>query len=66
MRGVYFFSDNGSGNLWGMLRTGPRRYTTKLIASIGHAVSGFGQDESGELYLCDLSGGTVWHLVATR
>ena len=65
MRGVYFFSDNGSGNLWAMLTSGAHRYATRLIATTGHAVSGFGQDESGELYLCDLSAGTVWRRVAT-
>jgi hypothetical protein len=36
--------------------------TAELLSGVG-AISSFGQGEDGELYVCDLSKGVVYHLV---
>jgi len=40
-----------------------RAEVAELLAS-GLAISSFGEDEAGELYLCDHRGGTVYRIVA--
>jgi glucose/arabinose dehydrogenase len=62
IQGVYFYADFGSGTIWSIrlldaeLQTWSepqRELSTRL------SISTFGQDENGELYLADLSGGTI-------
>lgn len=64
MAGVYFFSDYCSGMLWGLTHS-DGEWQTRLLLETGYKVSSFGQDEAGELYLIDMSSGTLYHLTAT-
>lgn len=63
MAGVYFFADNGSGRLWGLRRAGGH-WQVRQLAATGLQPAGFGVDERGELYVCDLSGGGVYQVTA--
>ena len=62
--GKYLFSDYCTGVVWSLLRdeTGKARVSTLLQSKV--QVSSFGEDEAGELYLCDHRGGRVLRLEA--
>jgi glucose/arabinose dehydrogenase len=61
-RGVYLFGDYCSGLVWGLLRGADGSWQSNLLFQTGYNVSSFGQDTSGEIYLLDLSSGTVFRL----
>lgn len=50
LAGVYFFSDYGSGNIWG-LRRNAAGWEGTILEDSGLPVVAFGEDEAGELYL---------------
>jgi len=54
MQGIYLYADYCSGKVWGLQNDGGWQ-SMKLLES-GLNVSSFGEGESGELYLTDLSG----------
>jgi glucose/arabinose dehydrogenase len=64
LRGVYLFSDYCSGTIWGLDAAQPGAGVARLLES-GRAVSSFGVDEAGELYLTDLDSGTLFRIVST-
>jgi len=62
--GVYIYGDYCSGNIWGLRPTGDE-YQTELLISSGLAISSFGQDTNGEVYVLDFNGGGIFQLVET-
>jgi glucose/arabinose dehydrogenase len=58
-QGVYFYGDYCSGGVWGALRVldanGETSISTRLFET-GAAITSFGVDESGEIYLADRNG----------
>ncbi len=61
MRGRYFFTDYGNGDLWS-LRLVDNAWTRKTeVSSAGRSLASFGEDEQGEVYLISL-GGQIWRL----
>jgi glucose/arabinose dehydrogenase len=66
MAGAYFYSDVCSGRMWALQETQPNAWEVTELPLTGQlSVSSFGQDHNGELYLTDLSSGTVYRLVDT-
>jgi len=65
MHGVYFYGDEVTGKLWANQQVTPNHWTSSLMASTSLAISSFGEDESGELYVVDLNGG-VYKIVSTQ
>jgi glucose/arabinose dehydrogenase len=63
MRGVYFYGDYCSGRLWGLSQTSPGTWVNQLIVDTAYTLSSFGEDEAGELYLTDYSGGRVVRII---
>jgi glucose/arabinose dehydrogenase len=63
MAGSYLFSDYCTGTIWTLSTDGGM--TPRVLAQSGLNVSSFGEGEDGELYLVDISGGGLYHLVAT-
>ena len=61
LAGHYVYGDFGSGHIWAVPAAGP--YTPVQIAQ-GNAISSFGEDAAGELYVADLATGQVSKLVA--
>lgn len=59
--GVYFFGDYVTGKLMA-LRWNGLKWERGVLALTGLGISSFGEDDAGELYLCDLNGGTVYRL----
>lgn len=67
LRGWYVYGDYCSGEVWAV-SAGAKRPATpvRLLGSgSGRLISGFGQDASGELYLCDLANDAVYKVVAS-
>ena len=60
LRGIYLYGDFCSGTVWGLAPAGPGDWTAAVVGQTGASISGFGEDESGELYLTDLRTGSVY------
>ena len=59
LRGAYVFADYCQGKIW-TLRLENGSWVRTLLIDTTYSISSFGEDESGELYLTDLAGGTVY------
>jgi glucose/arabinose dehydrogenase len=55
-KGVYFYGDFCSGNVWGLLPDGMDRWVNELLFNNVGRIASFGVDESGEIYLVDYTG----------
>lgn len=55
LQGTYVYADFCSGLMWG-LRRGSQRWESARLLTTGAAVTAFGEDEAGELYLLDYAG----------
>ncbi|OGW41395.1 MAG: glucose dehydrogenase [Nitrospirae bacterium GWD2_57_9] len=62
LQGVYVYGDFCSGRIWGLRRTGST-VTNRLILESGLAISSFGEDEAGNLYVADLGKGDIYKIV---
>ena len=63
MRGLYVFGDYCSGLIW-TLQVDAGRLQPRQVLGSDLLISAFGQGEDGELYVADLAGGGIYHLVA--
>ena len=54
-RGAYIFGDFATGRIWSLIKSGSSWIRSEQLRS-GLAISSFGEDESGELYLVDYNG----------
>jgi glucose/arabinose dehydrogenase len=57
LRGVYLYADYGSGRVYGLRRDDSRTWQHETLAETKLAVTSFGEDDDGELYVTDLRGG---------
>jgi len=67
--GAYFFTDYCSGTVWALTRDASGAWTTTAVIGSPSSYAGyssFGEDVAGELYVTDLSNGTVYHLTETK
>jgi glucose/arabinose dehydrogenase len=64
LAGVYFYGDFCSGKVLGLIKNPDNSWTSGLMAATGFAISSFGEDESGELYLADYGGGRIYRIAA--
>ena len=55
LKGIYFYADYGTGRIWGLQQINGT-WETKLLLDTSHAISSFGEDEAGNLYVVDHSG----------
>lgn len=60
MAGVYFYGDFITGRIWG-LQFADGEWHTQALLDTGAAIAGFGEDETGNIYMADLSG-TIYQL----
>ena len=63
--GVYFFTDYCSGAIWALADDASGNWTQNQVGQGKAGYSSFGEDGNGELYVTDLSNGTVYHLTAS-
>ena len=64
--GWYVYGDYCSGEVWAVASGASRPATpVRLLgAGSGRLISAFGEDNAGELYLCDMAAGAVYRIVA--
>jgi glucose/arabinose dehydrogenase len=62
LQGAYVYGDYVAGTIWTLRFEGGQWVNRQLLQS-GRSVAGFGEDEAGELYVADLSGGAVLRFV---
>ena len=60
--GVYLFGDYCSGRLWGLAPTPEGGWQVAALAQENLRISSFGEDEAGEVYLVDMSGGVLYRI----
>jgi len=66
MQGVYFYGDYCKGKIWGLQYDGAQWQNTLLLSTgLSYAISSFGEDESGELYVADRSNGDIYKIIQT-
>jgi glucose/arabinose dehydrogenase len=65
LRGVYLFGDYCSGTIWS-LQVDSRRFEPRIVLRSDLSISSFGVGEDGELYVADIAGGGIYHVVAGR
>ena len=61
LEGLYIYGDFCSGRIWGLQQDGSA-WQTGLLATTDFRISSFGEDELGEVYLADLSGGGIYRI----
>jgi hypothetical protein len=61
--GAYYYGDLCSGKVWVARQQPDCTWTSDLVLASGKAISTFGQDEAGELYLADYGTGDIFQLV---
>ena len=57
MRGLYFFTDYCSGDIWAARPTAAGNWAASVVLDTTLSPTTFGEDENGELYLGDQNGG---------
>lgn len=58
LQGRYLYGDFCSGRLWGLRRTGNDQ-VAELLSQTDFAISTFGEDEAGRLYVADYARGVI-------
>ena len=64
LQGGYFFADYCSGRIWAIDAGAPGPVEPTLLLSSERALSSFGVDEDGELYVTDIGAGEVLRVVS--
>lgn len=62
--GTYIFADYCSGYVWQGVRNDDSSWTMSAPVESDLAISTFGVDQAGEIYLADLNSGTIYRLEA--
>lgn len=60
--GTYVFCDYYPGPIWGLKEREDGTWERLVLGKHEFLVSSFGEDEQGELWLCDHQGGALWRL----
>jgi glucose/arabinose dehydrogenase len=55
-QGIYIYGDYCTGVIWGLIHSA-ETWQAPILYDTDFSISSFGEDEAGELYLADLSGG---------
>lgn len=63
LKGAYIFGDFGSSRVWSLVETGAGTWKRAEILRPGFNISSFGQDEQGELYIVNYSGGSIHRML---
>jgi len=64
LRGYYLYADYCTGEVWAVASGASAPADGIRLLDTEHMISGFGQDDRGEHYVCDIAGGAVYKVVA--
>jgi glucose/arabinose dehydrogenase len=57
LQGTYVYGDFVDGRIWGLTRAADGTVENRLLLQTPYAISSFGEDDAGELYVVDFGGG---------
>lgn len=60
--GLYIYADYCNGNIWG-LKNDAGGWVNQLLLDTSLSISTFGENENGELFLADISGGNIYQII---
>jgi glucose/arabinose dehydrogenase len=63
LNGLYFYADYCSGRIWGAIRQENGTWISQELLQTSLNITTFGEDEAGELYLGDQTGGTLYRIL---
>ena len=66
LRGTYLYGDYCTGRIWGLVNDPLGDWTSTLLIDASFNISSFGEDQDGEVYLTDFSGGRLMHIVVPQ
>jgi glucose/arabinose dehydrogenase len=61
LQGIYLYGDYCSGRIWGLTQEG-ETWISQVLTNTDLAVSSFGEDETGNVYVTDFWNGTVYQI----
>jgi uncharacterized protein (TIGR03437 family) len=64
LRGIYLYGDLCSGRIWGIERQGSG-WANRLLLSTRFAITTFGEDEAGEVYVADANTGSIHRITGS-
>jgi glucose/arabinose dehydrogenase len=64
--GTYIYADYCNGMIWGATHPSNGVASSRLLLDTSFAVSTFGEDLNGEIYVTDYTGGRLFHIVDPR
>jgi glucose/arabinose dehydrogenase len=64
--GGYVFADYCSGRIWAIDPSTDAYRDPTVVADSGRSIAAFGEDEAGNLYAADISGGAILRVTASR
>ena len=63
LAGTYVFGDFVTGVIWGLKQTSTGAWQRSTLLSSGRAISAFGRDNNGNLYVVDYGNGSIYKIV---
>jgi hypothetical protein len=64
LQGAYLYGDYCSGRIWALARDPSGAWVSSEMLHTDLSISSFGEDNAGELYVCDISGGGIYRIVS--
>jgi len=64
MHGLYLYADYCNGSIWGLRRAG-NVWQSRLLYDAPFTIATFGEDDTGESYVADHSGGVMYRITDT-
>ena len=61
LNGTYIYGDYCSGRIWGLQQVGSE-WLSGFLVDTDYWISSFGEDEGGEMYLTDMTGGAIYKI----
>jgi glucose/arabinose dehydrogenase len=65
LKGTFLFGDYCSGSIWGTKRSAGDTFATKKLLTTNAAITGFGEDVNGEVYVIDQDRGLIYNIRET-
>jgi glucose/arabinose dehydrogenase len=64
MEGAFLHGDYCSGRIWATARDTSGQWQTAVMLDTDMSISSFGEDEAGDMYVCDIFNGIIYRVTA--
>lgn len=66
LRGLYLFADYCSGRIWALAPGGSGGWQVARVGRVDGSPAAFGEDDGDEVYVADLTGGSLYRVTGRR